>query len=217
MATLQQLLAAGHGPALLLPAGALGRTHLSVMSHQALLKAGAAVAAQLCVLQLPRNAVVALVATHSAESVVAMVGVVAAGWACAPLNPATRSPTDLSFLLTDVKASVLLVRAWAVAAWLHLAARRPWPASDAACRAKQVPPADQADTAQAVAAAAGLGIPVCRMAPLDFSSGRLELLLEQQGGQQEPGLPPPAPAMAREGSGLASSLSRRMSGSTAAR
>ena len=81
--------------------------------------------------------------------------------------------------------------------------------------AKQVPPADQADTAQAVAAAAGLGIPVCRMAPLDFSSGRLELLLEQQGGQQEPGLPPPA--MAREGSGLARSLSRRMSGSSAAR
>ena len=137
MATLQQLLTGSHALALVLPAGTLGGRQLcSAMSHEALLEAGAAVAAQLCELQLHRNAVVALVATHSAESVVAMVGVVAAGWACAPLNPATRSPADLSFFLTDVKASVLLVRVWAVAGWLHLAARRHWPASDATCGCK---------------------------------------------------------------------------------
>ena len=59
-----------------------------------------------------------------------------------------------------------------------------------------MPPAEQADTAQAVASAAALGIPVCRMAPYAVGSCHLELLLEDV-------LPKP------RGSGLARSLSRR--------
>jgi len=52
----------------------------------------------------------ALLATHSTETVCLLLAAARAGVPLAPLNPAISNPDDLEFLLNDVGAGMLLVR-----------------------------------------------------------------------------------------------------------
>lgn len=88
----------------------------TTLSYAELQKAGNRVAARLAILLQPDGCssassppAVALMATNSLETVIALTGLLHAGIPVAPINPAVRS-ADLEFLLADVSAAALLVR-----------------------------------------------------------------------------------------------------------